>query len=736
MAKQVDINLVIKTAGSEKTIEEANQNLKDLKTTADALGGSFDNAFSQGLNNAINKTTDNLNKLTDAAKKGGEDIKDGFDNGKDGLENFDKVGIKTLGKLKKELALLITQQEGLDKGSQKFKELTEEIKKTQAAVERAEGAFGDASDTIKTLSGTRVERLKGSFGLLRESIVNLDFDKFKIGAKGVGDAIGGIGGAIKATGIGLLVGAVVALIANFDKLKTSGGVLGQVLTFIGDTVGKVVQGLKDFSDFLGLTNIKGQEAAQAQEKFGQAVREVNNDLGEARRKELVLTGKLTEEAAAKANAKEQFITDFLNAQETARKEIREAGTAAEKKIIEDRLKAELGLITQNYKNELIEIDKQSKEKTEAAKKEEADKAKEREKVRSDAAKAATQKQKEQEKAAREELAALAREQFLASLSEEERILNESNEKILALEKAFRDSNFKVGSDEEKQAQKQLQDSIAQIKLDTTNEVNELIRTREQEELKLIEEEQKASLERKLANAKKAEENVKAQRKLDLEEALAEAQVGEDATFEQQIQSLEKQKQLEIDNAEAIGESTLEVEKKYNDQIAKLRQARIQKGFDTAKAAAGALGALNDLLTSRENRNANLSEKEKEKIRQKQFKRDKALALVNTAIATGEAIAKASPNPLLIAFAAVTGAAQLAAIASKKYNPDATNETAPDTPTTPTTEDGGGLAPAAQLTQLGALASPTAVNNRVFVVESDITNTINKVQVAENQSKFG
>ncbi len=63
MAKTVDINLVIKTAGSEKTIEEANQNLKDLQTTAEALGGSFDNAFSQSLNSAIKKTTENIDKL-------------------------------------------------------------------------------------------------------------------------------------------------------------------------------------------------------------------------------------------------------------------------------------------------------------------------------------------------------------------------------------------------------------------------------------------------------------------------------------------------------------------------------------------------------------------------------------------------------------------------------------------------------------------------------------------------
>jgi len=738
MAKTVDINLVIKTAGSEKTIEEANQNLKDLQTTAEALGGSFDNAFSQSLNSAIKKTTENIDKLSTAAKEAGDDIKNGFDKGKNATENLENVGVKTLGKLRKELAQLIAEQSNLDKGSERFKQLTIEIQNTEKAVKRAEGAFGDAADSIKTLSGSRVERLRGSFGLLRESIVNLDFDKFKIGAKGVGDAIGGIGGAIKASGIGLLVLVVAQIIANFDKLKQSGGLLGGVLTAIGNITKTVVQGLKDLSDFLGLTDTKSQEAAEAQEKFGGAIRETNTALGAARRKELVLTGQLTEEAAARANAKEKFITDFLKVQEEARKAIREAGSSAEIKAIEQDRDAKLKLLQQEYKNELIEISNQEKKKKDDALKAEQDKQKAISDKVSQENKARAEKEAEQRKTAREALKQQELAAITAQLDEVGKIFNDSNNEIIAAEENFRKAKFQKGSDEEKAAAEALERTIQAIKSKAQADADAILDAEAKERQKVIDEENNAIARERIKQRVQQVKEVEA--KLAEDARLLELQ--KQAEFDQlslaqQAVALEEERQQILENEELTESERFEINKKYDNLIEQNRKARIQKGFEIAKAAAGALGALNDLLTAREQRNAKLTEAEAEKLRQKQFKREKALALVNAGIGTAEAIVKASPNPALIAFAAVTGALQIAAIASKKYQPD--NETPPTVsePTAPS-EDAvsGGIAPAAGLVGLTQIGALTPQNNRVFVVESDITSTINRVQVAENQSKFG
>ena len=171
--------------------------------------------------------------------------------------------IDSLGRLRRELAQLNAQTEDVDKGSQAFKNLQAQIKKTEADIRKAEGAFGDATDRIRTLSGSGVERATASFKLLKEGITTLDLGKFKIGLDGVGGSFKALGGAIAATGIGLLVIGITQLIANFDKLKASGGLLGTVLNLIGDTIGNIIDGITELSDAIGLTDTKAAKAQEA-----------------------------------------------------------------------------------------------------------------------------------------------------------------------------------------------------------------------------------------------------------------------------------------------------------------------------------------------------------------------------------------------------------------------------------------------------------------------------------------
>jgi len=177
--------------------------------------------------------------------------------------------IESLGRLRRELATLNADIEGADKGSAAFKNLESQIKKTESAIRKAEGAFGDASDKIKTLSGSSVERATASFGLLKEGITSLDFGKFKIGLQGVTGGFKALGGAIAATGIGAIVIGVTLLIQNFDKLAASGGIVGEVFTYIGDTITNIIDGITALSDAIGLTDTKAaaaQEAADARNK--------------------------------------------------------------------------------------------------------------------------------------------------------------------------------------------------------------------------------------------------------------------------------------------------------------------------------------------------------------------------------------------------------------------------------------------------------------------------------------
>ena len=101
-------------------------------------------------------------------------------------------------------------------------------------------------------------------GMLKEGFTNADPGKLSIGMKGLGMAM-------KAIPIFLIIEGIKWLIENFDKLKNSGGLLGKVFKAIGDVIGWLVQQLKDFTDWLGITSFAADELAEKQIENNKAV---------------------------------------------------------------------------------------------------------------------------------------------------------------------------------------------------------------------------------------------------------------------------------------------------------------------------------------------------------------------------------------------------------------------------------------------------------------------------------
>lgn len=144
--------------------------------------------------------------------------------------------------------------------------------------------------------------------------------------------------------------------------------------------------------------------------------------------------------------------------------------------------------------------------------------------------------------------------------------------------------------------------------------------------------------------------------------------------------------------------------------------------------------------------------EEEKIKKAQFARDKALRLAQVGIDTASAIVKGiaqfgpPPSPAgiaAIASASLIGITQAMAIMNQKYQ-------AGSAPTPPQLSSGGGgalsgagassftantQAQTTDLTQLGQGQQATTMTSQVVVLESDITNTQNKVQLQEAKSSF-
>ena len=144
--------------------------------------------------------------------------------------------------------------------------------------------------------------------------------------------------------------------------------------------------------------------------------------------------------------------------------------------------------------------------------------------------------------------------------------------------------------------------------------------------------------------------------------------------------------------------------------------------------------------------------EEEKIKKAQFARDKALRLAQVGIDTASAIVKGiaqfgpPPSPAgiaAIASASLIGITQAMAIMNQKYQ-------AGSAPTPPQLSSGGGgalsgagassftantQAQTTDLNQLGQGQQSQTMTSQVVVLESDITNTQNKVQLQEAKSSF-
>lgn len=211
-------------------------------------------------------------------------------------------------------------------------------------------------------------------------------------------------------------------------------------------------------------------------------------------------------------------------------------------------------------------------------------------------------------------------------------------------------------------------------------------------------------------------------------------------------------------------------KKVNELVNQIDQARLNKIAENREADLANLDANMQAQLNQEGLTADqkkqIEEKfaqqkyqvqlkafnEEEKIKKAQFARDKALRLAQVGIDTASAIVKGiaqfgpPPSPagiFAIASASLVGITQAMAIMNQKYQ-------AGSAPTPPQLSGGGGASlsgagassftantntQTTDLAQLGQGQQLQTMTSQVVVLESDITNTQNKVQVQEAKSSF-
>lgn len=196
----------------------------------------------------------------------------------------------------------------------------------------------------------------------------------------------------------------------------------------------------------------------------------------------------------------------------------------------------------------------------------------------------------------------------------------------------------------------------------------------------------------------------------------------------------------------------------NDSLTSDQRAAIQDQSEQRKQNIQTASANAQLQTDQQ-----LAQKTNE-IKKKQFERDKALQLVNIAINTAGAIVKtigelggvAALTPFgiaAIAGVAAIGVAEAALVASQKFDDSGAAANASVAPISGGSGSGSSIGsssgstsptptfnPQAIGTTFKTQANETdvqkAVDNRVYVLESDIRNVANKVNVYETRATFG
>jgi hypothetical protein len=268
--------------------------------------------------------------------------------------------------------------------------------------------LADANDQITVFaSGSKFEQVSNSFGSMKDSLMSLDFEEAAQKAKmfqqtlgsispaTIGNSIKGLisvvgslskafvqfGVALLANPIFLLVAAIVAIVAIIGVVMNKLGILkpvlnaiGKAFEFIGDIIDVVIQGLKDFTDWLGITNNAAEDAADAQaaaaEKTADAYEEKSKKVVAAYDREIELA-ELDGKNTVKLEKEKQI--EILKTAEARLEAIKKKVLAAQ--ISGDLDKDEVIELRKTY-NEQVQVVEDAKHKIEVIDKKESNRKKE------------------------------------------------------------------------------------------------------------------------------------------------------------------------------------------------------------------------------------------------------------------------------------------------------------------------------------------------------------------------
>jgi hypothetical protein len=565
---------------NDKVVEGAKDSAAKVKKSFDGIANSFTAAFSGGQ---AKKAIDSQAKAIDGLNNSGKSLTGQLRGLKAELSNLEIAGQDGTAAFNQLLVAAARLEDQIGDTRAKVKILASDTFKFDAAVgatqalasgfELAQGAaalFGSESEDlqkaiVKITAATAVANGVQQLATLikEESAVKTAVLTAATAAYNV--VVGTSTGALKAfrlalaaTGVGLLVIGLVALIENFDKIKdalsgtsdatrafeaaqkSANAELAKTKGFLSDAA--LAQ--QDLNDKLAVSQgkLSAQQAQinKIQRDTTQAnIKDTKALFNERVKLDAVIAGQTKtvedlqkKQAGFAANEQQTIKTSTANKLAAAQAELN--ASSKTRAAVQADINAKSSA---NFQAARIEIDIIKQDEKNDAQQKANDKAKTLRDAANAKALESTRKAAEDQAKARADLDKQANDAFVASLDAQSKILNESNNKIIELEKTFAAARFKAGSEEEKKALEQQAIVIAEIRAKATADV--------------------AALE-KTANEKL------------FKDKLEVAKAAEGATLQQQLAALEEQKTIELSFAETLGLSELEIATRYAVAIGKVK----------------------------------------------------------------------------------------------------------------------------------------------------------------------
>jgi hypothetical protein len=584
---------------NDTVVKGAQESASKVKGFFNNIANSFTAAFSGG---EVKKTLDNQAKAIDNLGKSGKTLTGQLRGLKQELANLEIAGQDGTAAFNKLLIAASKLEDQIGDTRARVKILASDTFKFDAAVgatqalasgfEVAQGAAalfgGESEDLQKTIAKVTAATAVAN-GVNQLAAVFKEENALKTGVltayeTAYGIAVGKSTGALKllrialaATGVGLLVVGLVALIENFDKIKDAINGTSDRTRALASTLDDTKKALGDATAETTKVGVAFELAKKGVISKEEALLTYNetlggtfgktNDLNVAEANYIKKKDAYIQATAARATAQALFAQSAVLAAEAAQVQQKDVQTVGEK--VTAFLVKSAAIATGAIKGTLVEsvlTAQQTNIKAEQLGKERVKKdlltqaeltknlgAAELTKAEviengagiiSDAEQKINDDRKERQKKAaedqakaREQLAKLEEDALVANLDAQSKILNDNNNKVIELEKTFVAARFKAGSEEEKAAQEQLAKAVLEIR------ANELV--------------QLAALD-KTTNEKLFKDKLDA------------AKAAEGATLQQQLAALEEQQKIELSFADKLGLSELEIATRYATAIGKVK----------------------------------------------------------------------------------------------------------------------------------------------------------------------